>query len=340
MQQSQVQMDRGSGDVLVLLVDDQPIIGEAIRRMLLEQPDIGFHYCQDAAQAQAQAELLRPSVILQDLVLPGVDGLSLVRGYRSQPRTRDVPVIVLSSREEAGTKRDSFNAGANDYLVKLPDPIELVARIRLHSRSYQHQLQRDEAYRALRESQQQLVDANLALERLSRVDGLTGLANRRTFDTQLDLEWRRAQREQCPLGLLMIDIDDFKAYNDGYGHQAGDEALKAVAGALEKAAQRAADLPARYGGEEFAIILPHTSLEGVQQRGQHVIDGVAALQMPHRGSLGYGRVSVSVGAAVLMPTADIAPRELIAAADQALYEAKHAGKNRVVLKQPSASEQR
>jgi len=143
-----------------------------------------------------------------------------------------VPIIVLSTKEDPKVKSAAFTAGANDYLVKLPDVIELLARIRYHSRSYLTMLQRDEAYRALRESQQQLLDTNLVLQRLIKSDGLTGLANRRHFDEYLEIEWKRALRYQSELSLLMIDVDYFKAYNDQHGHVAGDEVLRRVGESL------------------------------------------------------------------------------------------------------------
>jgi len=154
--------------ILVLLVDDQAMVGEAVRRALAGQPDIDFHFCMNSAEAPALAAHLRPFVILQDLLMPGVDGMSLVRQYRAQPATRDIPVIVLSSKEDPVVKSEAFAGGANDYLVKLPDKVELVARIRHHARAYLHQVQRDEAYRALRESQQQLVESNTTLLSLNQ----------------------------------------------------------------------------------------------------------------------------------------------------------------------------
>ena len=132
-------------DVTVLLVDDQAMIGEAIRRALAGQAKISFHYCGKPADALAVAEKIKPTVILQDLVMPGVDGLTLVRQYRANPGTCDIPIIVLSTKEEAVVKVAAFTAGANDYLVKLPDAIELIARIRHHSKAYQNQIQRDAA---------------------------------------------------------------------------------------------------------------------------------------------------------------------------------------------------
>ena len=140
----------------VLLVDDQAMIGEAVRRMLLADKDITFHYCSDPTQAVKMATEISPTVILQDLVMPEVDGLTLVKFYRANPKTRDIPLIVLSTKEEPTTKAEAFGLGANDYLVKLPDKVELIARIRHHSAGYIAQLQRNEAYRALMESQKKL----------------------------------------------------------------------------------------------------------------------------------------------------------------------------------------
>jgi phosphoserine phosphatase RsbU/P len=140
----------------VLLIDDQPMIGEAVRRMLASEPDIRFHYCNDPAQAIKKAEEISPTVILQDLVMPGIDGLTLVKYLRANAKTRDLPLIVLSTKEEPVTKAEAFALGANDYLVKLPDKVELIARIRHHSRGYINYLERNEAYRALVASQQAL----------------------------------------------------------------------------------------------------------------------------------------------------------------------------------------
>lgn len=161
--------DAGSSPpLLVLLVDDQALVSESVRRMLSSENDLCLHYCSDPAQAIQMALDLKPALILQDLVMPGIDGLTLVRRYRSQPVLAGTPIIVLSVREDPGTKKEAFSAGANDYMVKLPDRLELVARIRYHSRAYQTQRQRDEAFRALRESQQQLIASNTTLNVLNQ----------------------------------------------------------------------------------------------------------------------------------------------------------------------------
>src|SRR3982751_4289525 len=142
--------------VTVLLVDDQPIIGEAVRRMLAGEEDIVFHFCKDPAQALARAKEIGPTVILQDLVMPEIDGLTLVRQFREDDATRETPMIVLSAREEPRTKAEAFGLGANDYIVKLPDRLELLARIRHHSKGYINLLQRNAAYLALQASQRLL----------------------------------------------------------------------------------------------------------------------------------------------------------------------------------------
>jgi sigma-B regulation protein RsbU (phosphoserine phosphatase) len=140
----------------VLLVDDQPMIGEALRRMLASEKDVDFAYCSDPAKAIEAAADFQPTVILQDLVMPEIDGLTMLRFYRANPATRDIPTIVLSTKEEPKVKAEAFSLGANDYLVKLPDPIELTARIRHHSRGYIAQIERNEAYAALKKSEERL----------------------------------------------------------------------------------------------------------------------------------------------------------------------------------------
>jgi sigma-B regulation protein RsbU (phosphoserine phosphatase) len=145
-----------SRGVTVLLIDDQPIIGEAVRRMLAGEEGVAFHYCKDAPAAVETAAQVRPTVILQDLVMPEVDGLELVRRFRADERFRDVPIIVLSTKEEAAVKAEAFSLGANDYIVKLPDRLELIARVRYHSRGYVALVERNEAFEALKASREVL----------------------------------------------------------------------------------------------------------------------------------------------------------------------------------------
>ena len=146
----------GEHTITVLMVDDQALFGQAVRNMLSDQPDIKFHFCDKPTEALKVAEEIRPTVILQDLLMPDIDGLTMVKFFRANPVTKEVPMIVLSSREEADVKSEAFALGANDYMVKLPDKLEVLARIRYHSRAYINLLQRNEAYSALVASQEAL----------------------------------------------------------------------------------------------------------------------------------------------------------------------------------------
>lgn len=318
--------------VKVLLVDDQAMIGEAVRRALLRDTEIELRYCSNPADAVRAAEEFQPTVILQDLVMPGVDGLTLVKRYRENPATANIPIVVLSTKEEPAVKSDAFALGASDYLIKLPDAIELIARVRHHSRAYINQLQRDEAYRALAESQHKLLEINQELERLTNVDGLTGLSNRRFFDEFAAQQWKLAIREQASIAVLMTDVDYFKRYNDHYGHLAGDEVLKGIGVAMRQSFVRPTDLAARFGGEEFVVVLPATPFAALAPLGERLRANVEALKIPHAGSGVSNHVTISVGCAATVPQSDDELRGLIEIADQALYEAKHAGKNRVVTR--------
>jgi diguanylate cyclase (GGDEF)-like protein/PAS domain S-box-containing protein len=171
--------------------------------------------------------------------------------------------------------------------------------------------------------------AQIALEQLATRDGLTGLANRRCFDDTLQAEWSRALRQHQPLSLLMVDVDNFKAYNDANGHLGGDECLKRIATAVSSE-MRANDLVARYGGEEFAVVLPNQSLQGAASVAERIRTRVEQLQVPARLAAGH-RVTVSIGAATALPSTDTAASDLVATADAALYRAKHMGRNRISL---------
>jgi len=317
--------------VRVLLVDDQLIIVEAVRRMLNDQPDIEFHYVTDASRAVAAAQQLQPTVILQDLVMPEIDGFALIQQYRADDALRNVPVIVLSAKEDPKLKAHGFATGANDYMVKLPDKLELLARVRYHSSAHISRLQRDQAFMFLRESQKELAEANIQLQKLAALDGLTGIANRRRFDETMQLEWQRGQRDKQPLTLLFCDVDYFKRYNDSFGHQAGDLCLKKVAAVLTEHLKRPADLAARYGGEEFAIVLPETELAGalvVAEACRRHLESLA-IENPNADTE-FSSVTMSIGVASVVPSPKSTLEQLIEQADRALYAAKRAGRNRVV----------
>jgi two-component system chemotaxis family response regulator WspR len=315
--------------ITVLLVDDQAMIAEAVRRALSSEDDIDFHYCQDPTKAIKLATEINATVILQDLVMPDIDGLMMVRYFRVNRATAQIPIIVLSTKEEATIKSEAFKLGANDYMVKLPDKIEIIARLRYHSQAYINQLERDAAFRALEESKAKLAEANRTLQKLSALDGLTGIANRRSFDEVLAKEWQRATRNEKSIGLIMLDIDFFKLYNDHYGHQGGDDCLKKVAKGLESSIHRETDFLARYGGEEFSAVLPDTDLDGAMKVAEGMRMTIEELKIEHAKSKVADFVSISIGVSAVVPLQGTESEILIAAADQALYKAKEEGRNRV-----------
>jgi two-component system chemotaxis family response regulator WspR len=322
---------------MVLLVDDQPFVAEMLHRQITGEKDINFHYCQDSSQAISTAEKIRPTVILLDLTMPGIDGLTLCKFIRAHPVIRDIPVVMLSSNDDPVTKAAAFAAGANDYLVKLPDSVELIARLRYHSASYISRLQRDDAYRALRASQSKLEELNLQLLKLSNVDGLTGISNRRHFDERLSIEWLRALRNRHPLTLVMFDIDYFKQYNDQFGHLEGDDCLKRIARTAQEIISRPADTMARYGGEEFIVLLPETDIGGAATVAEKLRSEIENLHLPNPGSTVSQYVTISLGVLTLVPEVNSAPDDGIKLVDDALYRAKDTGRNRISIALPPAT---
>lgn len=183
-----------------------------------------------------------------------------------------------------------------------------------------------------RQAEMALEKANRELQRLSVLDDLTQVANRRRFDETLNEEWQRLRRDRAPLSLIFCDIDYFKLYNDTYGHQAGDDCLRAVADTISANCQRPGDFVARYGGEEFIVILPNTEAEGAVHLAEDIREEIERLKIPHMRSQVSPYITLSLGVSCVFPSADIIPESLIGVADKALYEAKNQGRNRTVLK--------
>lgn len=322
--------DNGGMKVRVMLVDDQVMVVESLRRMFEGEPDIELHFVTDASAATRSALQFRPTVILQDLVMPRPDGFKLINEYRDNPVLRNVPVVVLSTNDDPVLKARCFTVGANDYLVKLPDKRELLARVRYHSSEYLRRVQRDEDFECLRESQSNLAHANVELQKLATLDSLTGLANRRRFDEVMAIEWQRCHRDKAPLSLLLCDIDCFKNCNDHFGHLPGDVVLQKTAAVLTAQLRRPGDLAARYGGEEFVLILPDTDLPGAQAVGKACCDQLAALAIDHPGAAREGIITMSVGVATVVPSGFRSMSDHLAMADKAMHAAKSQGRNCVV----------
>ncbi len=317
--------------IRIMLVDDQPIIAEGIRRMLASESDMVLTYVEDPSLAIEQAVSIEATIILQDLVMPDADGMTLLRFYKANNETRDIPVIVLSSKEEASTKSEAFSYGASDYLVKLPDEIELIARIRAHAKNYILQKERDAAFYALSQLKKQLEASNKQLHQLSMLDGLTGISNRRHFDEQLEASIENAKRNNTPITLILLDIDYFKYFNDNYGHQLGDECLKQVASLLAKACFNPLDMAARYGGEEFVVLLPGTTENNALKVASRFAELLNETDIEHLHSKVSDKVTVSMGIATCDKGSHYDAKNLIEESDKALYKAKENGRNRIEL---------
>lgn len=264
----------------------------------------------------------RPDLVLLDIILPDLDGFEVARQIRQMESPGDwTPIIFLSSLNKDKDIEEGIAAGGDDYLLKPISEVVLAAKMRAMQRIIQMR-------QSLLVLTRKLDSANQELKRLTSLDGLTGIPNRRHFDEVLDREWRRAMRQGDELSILMCDIDFFKLYNDTFGHQAGDECLCKVAQALTATMDRGGDLLARYGGEEFVAVLPGTSLSGASHVAAQMRKAVNELALEHPGSpVGHVTASFGVASAVAMPETN--PQNIVGAADRALYKAKNAGRNRV-----------
>jgi diguanylate cyclase (GGDEF)-like protein len=266
----------------------------------------------------------RPDMVLLDIILPDIDGFEVARRLRQLEQPGDwTPIIFLTAMTKDEDLEKGIAAGGDDYIYKPVSDVVLGAKIRAMQRIIQMRY-------SLLVLTRKLDTANQELKRLSSLDGLTGIANRRHFDEMLNREWRRSMRQGAEFSVLMCDVDLFKAYNDELGHQAGDDCLRRIAQALTAAMDRGGDLVARYGGEEFAVVLPETSLVGGEIVAERMRQAIEALSIDHPTAPG-GKITISFGLAsgVAMPETD--PSMLVKAADRALYEAKRSGRNRVCV---------
>ncbi len=316
----------------ILIVDDTPV-NLVLLEDILKQEGYGDIHCVGSAR-EAFAFLERggplgPDVdlILMDVVMPGMDGIEACRQIKAQERLKDIPVVMITVRDDTEALQQSFAAGANDYIIKPVKETELLSRTRSVMR-----LKREIDCRKAREAEllrmtEQLEIINKTLENLINIDSLTEVANRRYFDRLLENEWQRAIRRADSLALLMIDLDDFKAYNETYGHQKGDQCLRQVASALNEVIKRAGDLVVRYGGEEFAVVLPNTDSEGAMVVAERLRSEIDTLKIPHEHASSGDTLTVSIGIAAGVPKEGDDRRQIVTAAESALYIAKSEGRN-------------
>jgi diguanylate cyclase (GGDEF)-like protein len=330
----------------ILIVDDDMQSCKLLETLL--QPE-GYRTLRATNGADALASIAEcaPDLILLDIMMPGMDGCQVATQLKANPATSSIPIIMVTAQNDRSARLSGLHAGAEEFLTKPVDRAELWLRVRNLLRLKElgdffrsHSLHLEQQVQARTADLQRLGAANANLEHLSLHDGLTDLANRRHFDAYLAGQMAIARRHQRALALVMCDVDAFKAYNDQYGHQAGDACLKQVAAALRSCCRRPADMPARYGGEEFAVILPDTELIGAARIAESARDAVARLQIPHEHSPASPFVSVSGGVAVLLPNIDMTAPQLTEAADRALYQAKQRGRNRIACARADPGELR
>lgn len=290
---------------MLMIVDESP---ENIRALsgLLED-DFQVVSASNAEQALKFAGAAeKPDLILLDIMGPSRQGFEVCRLLKRNQRTAPIPVIFMASRWDEEDEIMGLSLGAVDFILK-PFHMPLVkTRINTHL---------------------SLKRKTELLEQLAHMDGLTHIPNRRRFDIALEQEWRRAVREEGTLALLMIDLDEFKPYNDHYGHGAGDECLRMVAGKLASSVRRPSDMVARYGGEEFAVLLPGNNQEGAMLVARRMWQAVERLSIPHAVSSVADHVTISLGSAYVQPKRGEDPTQLIDLADRNLYQAKSRGKN-------------
>jgi diguanylate cyclase (GGDEF)-like protein len=305
----------------ILLVDDDPSAIQSLARILCNVGTLRF--ATNGADAIRLAGEHAPDVMLLDAEMPGMSGFAVCQTLKEHLGTSHFPVIFVTSHDEPGFEIMGFEIGAADFITKPVIAALVQARVGAQLKA------------------KHMADE---LRRIATVDVMTGLYNRRQFDNLLESECRRAHYSDEPLALLMIDVDHFKAYNDRYGHPAGDQCLSAVAKALTSACFRRTDVVARYGGEEFVILLPQTQRRDAEMMALRALDAIVALDIRHDGSPVSRHVTVSVGVAcaaeVAVAHSPLGSRfdedslwracgaELVDAADKAMYAAKHAGRGR------------
>lgn len=316
-------MKKRTDALKVLVVEDSKVTLKVLCNFLER---MGINQLLMAETGAAAIDLYhreQPDIILLDAQLPDIDGFEIARQIRAKEKKDDwTAIIFLTSMTKDADLARGIEVGGDDYLLKPVSEVVLHAKVRAMQRLVEMQ-------RSLVYLTQQLNAANKELQRLSTTDGLTGIPNRRMFDELSIREWRRCERMKKPIALVMLDIDNFKLFNDEYGHQAGDDCLRAVATQVARAAPRAADLAARYGGEEFVLVLGETDADGARWVAENVRQHVSELGIPH--ATPSRRVTISCGVASILPQSGLSFETLLRSADRALYQAKEAGRDKVIV---------
>ena len=324
----------------ILIVDDSKSIRLTIKKILNSAGYTKLFFADSAAEAFMQLGIEsqdgavhnaeeKMDLIILDIVMPDIDGLEACRRIKSVEFLQDIPIIMVTALTEVDHLENAFAAGAMDFINKPLNEIELLARIRSALKLKQEMNRRKAREQELLEVTKQLEKIINKLNQLSSLEGVTGAFNRRRFDLNIESEWKRCRRNTKPLSLIIADIDFFKDYNDTYGHLAGDNCLKKVVNGIQEMLKRPGDNVYRYGGEEFAVILPETPKKGAIFLAESMCSHIEALSIVHESSQVSRYVTTCFGVSTTLPDKNMSPRDLIAAADKALYAAKNDGRNRV-----------
>jgi diguanylate cyclase (GGDEF)-like protein len=290
----------------LLVVDDQPINIQVMYQAF--GSDYQVFMATGGEQALSICKVNPPDLILLDIVMPGMDGFEVCTRLKADEATTHIPVIFVTAHTDAAQETHGLSLGAVDFIAKPVNPSVVRARVKTHlTLKFQSDL----------------------LRQLVFLDGLSGVFNRRYFDQQLAIESARSARNDLPLSLILLDVDFFKLYNDHYGHQAGDDALRMIAITLKSCLRRPADLVARYGGEEFACVLPETSYEDALGLASELERKVRERGIPHAVSDVAPVITISVGIATRVAGAKGDVQALVRLADSLLYEAKNTGRGKV-----------
>jgi len=291
----------------VLVVDDESSNIMALTHILGSEYTI--YAAKNGQNALAAAEKHLPDLVLLDILMPDMDGYAVMAALKNIERTKKIPVIFVTGLNNAGDEERGLALGAADYIIKPFSPA--IVKLRVHN-------------------QMQMLDQLRTIERLSMTDQLTTLPNRRNFEVRLAAEWGRAQREQIPVSICLMDVDDFKNYNDTYGHQQGDTALQMLAAVFSQELQRSSDFGARWGGEEFIVLLPATDSIAAAYIAERIRKGVEETKILNVEGTATG-ITVSIGINTEIPQQHSSRDSFISRADKALYKAKTEGKNRVYV---------
>jgi len=321
----------------ILIVDDTPANLQILTLMLKEQ---GYRVrtALNGAMALWVCDRQLPDLILLDIMMPQMDGYELCQQLKNSPLTATIPIIFISALDQARDKVRGFQVGGADYITKPFQAEEVSVRVKyqLLLQDMQEQLQQqnlllEKQNSQLQEEIQRRKRIEIALTQVVSQDGLTGIANRRHFDRYLKQEWRRAIQEQQYISLILCDVDCFKAYNDTYGHPAGDVSLIKIAKAISRSVKSPGDLVSRYGGEEFVVVLPNTELEGAIKVVGEIQNQVRSLEIPHSTSIASPYITLSLGVSSSIPPPENSAITLVDFADQALYQAKQTGRNQYCI---------